>query len=150
MDWLGWTGLVVAALVVPTVGFALALRQDNIRWARERRAELYIDLLAQAHADKAMMQSRLARWEAEAKGEDPGDGEQPADPMDPKTRAMLEARMAAFSTAAVRRAFVEMYTPFLGQGAVDLGNYKRRSGEIDDAILRLQTRIRRELGTAGD
>jgi hypothetical protein len=42
--------LIVAA-VVPWVTFRLALRQDQVRWLRERRAEVYVDLLTEAHAE---------------------------------------------------------------------------------------------------
>jgi hypothetical protein len=42
---------IVIAVVVPIVAFRLALRQDQARWLRERRAETYVDLLTEAHAE---------------------------------------------------------------------------------------------------
>jgi hypothetical protein len=34
------------------MAYRLTLRQDAIRWLRERRAQLYVDLLTQAHAEQ--------------------------------------------------------------------------------------------------
>ena len=41
--------------------FLAGLRQDKIRWARENRAELYIDLLAEAHAAHQWMLKKSDR-----------------------------------------------------------------------------------------
>jgi hypothetical protein len=34
------------------MAYRLTLRQDAIRWMRERRAQLYVDLLTEAHAEQ--------------------------------------------------------------------------------------------------
>jgi len=35
------------------MAYRLTLRQDAIRWLRERRAQLYVDLRTEAHAEQA-------------------------------------------------------------------------------------------------
>ena len=52
-----------SALLVAIIGFWLALRQDKVRWVREKRSELYIDLLAEAHAEEQWMVNRLTARE---------------------------------------------------------------------------------------
>ena len=37
------------------MAYQLTLRQDAIRWLRERRAQLYVDLLTEAHAEQAYL-----------------------------------------------------------------------------------------------
>ena len=37
------------------MAYRLTLRQDAIRWLRERRAGLYVDLLTEAHAEQAYL-----------------------------------------------------------------------------------------------
>ena len=37
------------------MGYRLALRRDAIRWLRNRRAQLYVDLLTEAHAEQAYL-----------------------------------------------------------------------------------------------
>src|SRR6516225_2713775 len=37
------------------MAYRLTLRQDAIRWLRERRAQLYVDLLTEAHAEQAYL-----------------------------------------------------------------------------------------------
>jgi len=51
---------VAAALTVPFLTFWLALRQDHIRWLRERRADVYIDTLAEAYAEKKWLEYDMA------------------------------------------------------------------------------------------
>jgi hypothetical protein len=50
---------VIAAIIVLTVPwftFRLALRQDDRRWLREQRTELYVDLLTEAYAEEQYLQ----------------------------------------------------------------------------------------------
>jgi hypothetical protein len=37
------------------MAYRLTLRQDEIRWLRERRAQIYVDLLTEAHAEQAYL-----------------------------------------------------------------------------------------------
>jgi hypothetical protein len=50
----------IIAIWVPWVAFRLALRQDQARWLREQRAQLYVDLLTEAHAEKEHLEYTLA------------------------------------------------------------------------------------------
>jgi hypothetical protein len=57
MSWTEETRLsdtyaLLSAVAVALVGFWLALKQDKAGWAREKRSELYIDLLAEAYAEQ--------------------------------------------------------------------------------------------------
>src|SRR5215469_3817623 len=56
--WRWWRSLL--RLTVPWITFRLALRQDQIRWLREQRAQLSVDLLAEAHAEQKWLQYALA------------------------------------------------------------------------------------------
>lgn len=149
VDWLGWAGLVATAVVVPVVGFWLALRQDKLRWAREKRAELYIDLLAEAYAEKEWMLGELHRRELAEIGPIQDDNRFPALPdtrMEPRARALLGSRMAAFSSPGVRGAFNELsrsfpLLPVMGSSpAARLG--------VEKAFSDFEVLIRRELGSA--
>jgi len=51
---------VIIAVTVPWMTFRLALRQDQARWLREQRAELYVDLLTEAHAETQWLEYELA------------------------------------------------------------------------------------------
>lgn len=50
----------VIAVTVPYMTFRLALRQDHIRWLRERRADLYVDILAEAYAEQQWINYDMA------------------------------------------------------------------------------------------
>lgn len=149
MDWLGWAGLVATAVVVPVVGFWLALRQDKLRWAREKRAELYIDLLAEAYAEKEWMLGELHSRELAETGPVRDDNRFAALPdtrMKPRARALLGSRMAAFGSPEVRAAFNELSRsfpplPMMGSSpAARLG--------VEKAFSDFEVLIRRELGSA--
>src|ERR1700750_1672316 len=55
------TGLAaIIAVVVPWMAFRLALRQDQARWLREQRAQLYVDMLTEAYAEQQYFQNATA------------------------------------------------------------------------------------------
>lgn len=120
MDLLGWSTLAAAVVAIPLVGFYLALRQDEVRWHREKRAELYIDLLAEAYAEREWMTRRLTEAEMgqltadDEHGEDRmADWRQAADAlpdtrMPPDERALLGARMAGYASPKVTRLFNDL------------------------------------------
>ena len=55
------TGLAaIIAVVVPWMAFRLALRQDRARWLRGQRAQLYVDLLTEAHAEQEYFHYAMA------------------------------------------------------------------------------------------
>src|SRR2546428_6525719 len=51
---------VIVAIVVPWFTFRLALRQDRLRRLRDQRAQLYVDLLTEAHAEKEFFEFDIA------------------------------------------------------------------------------------------
>ena len=55
---------VIVAVVVPYWTFRLALRQDQARWLREQRAQLYVDLLTEAYAEQEYLHYAIADDEA--------------------------------------------------------------------------------------
>lgn len=89
------------ALLIALVGFWLALRQDGVRWSRERRAELSIDLMAEATAEENWLQHELTLLET--------DGEHgirlPDTRLPPRERALLGAHGLAFASRDVIRMF---------------------------------------------
>jgi hypothetical protein len=55
----------IVAVYVPVMTFRLALRQDHARWLREQRAQLYIELLAEAHAEQQYFEYETAADETQ-------------------------------------------------------------------------------------
>jgi hypothetical protein len=121
---LSLVGIAAVAATIAVVGFWLALRQDVMRWSREKRTELYIDLLAEAHAQRQWMIQELTAIEvANATHRDQvvaecqehgafGDARLPA-----RERAILEARMMAYATPPVMLRF----TALIGSYPVKVG-----------------------------
>jgi hypothetical protein len=111
------THLVLVALL----GFWLALRQDERRWLREKRADLYIDLMAEGYAEHNWVEHELTTMEireiADKNGTDHDAGRRGEDEwqdrfggltdtrLPPSERALLGARMSAFATVDVIRLF---------------------------------------------
>lgn len=50
----------VVAVVVPWATFRFAMRQDHVRWVREQRAELYVDMLTEAYAEQEWLKLETA------------------------------------------------------------------------------------------
>jgi hypothetical protein len=50
----------IIAVTVPWFTFRLALRQDHVRWIREQRSQLYVDMLTEAGAEQDWLEYRLA------------------------------------------------------------------------------------------
>ena len=48
------------AIVVPGLAFRFAIRQEQTRWLREQRSQLYIDLLTEAHAENRQLEIEIA------------------------------------------------------------------------------------------
>jgi hypothetical protein len=48
----------IVAVAVPWFTFRLALRQDQQRWLREQRSQLYVDLLTEAYAEERYSNTR--------------------------------------------------------------------------------------------
>jgi hypothetical protein len=50
----------IIAIVVPLVSFRLALRQDQARWLREQRTQLYVDMLTEALGEEQRLEYTMA------------------------------------------------------------------------------------------
>jgi hypothetical protein len=135
----------IIAVVVPWMTFRLALRQDQARWLREQRAQLYVDLLTEAHAEEEYLGYVMALPEtAETMRSYYVDVRLP-----PLERARLGARGAIFGSRATNRLFNKLRDEDLSaslQPHLDDGDQRiirMRAGRIVDE---LQATIRRELG----
>jgi hypothetical protein len=97
-----WLSLAAAVVAVPVLGFWLTLRQDSVRWYREQRADLYVDLLVEADAERNMMLWQFTRREmAEIDGEHEDDRRGPSavDEFERDTTAWPDTRLAPFERA---------------------------------------------------
>lgn len=143
MDNIDWTTVaqlvvpLVGALVIALVGFWLALRHDAIQWSRQRRAELYIDLLAEGFAELSWMEHTLTEIEM---------GEPLPHPfvesrLPPRERSLLGARTLAFASRDVARRFHAVsFNPLVTREMAPATKIKVRLA-FDD----LEKQIRREL-----
>ena len=111
----------VPLLLLATLGFWLALRQDEVRWLRDKRADLYIDLLIEGYAEHNWVREELTAMEireiSDENGTDYDAGRRAEDDwrdrigrltdtrLPTSERALLGARMSAFATVEVRRLF---------------------------------------------
>ncbi len=136
----------IIAVSVPWMTFRLALRQDQARWLREQRAELYVDLLTEAYAESKWLEYDLAEDATrERMRQHFTDLRLP-----PLERARLGARGTIFASRNVNRLFNRLQGA--GMSATLLG--QRTEGDrivsrvnIGGALDDLQDAIRRELGT---
>lgn len=140
------TGLAaIIAVVVPWMAFRLALRQDRARWLREQRAQLYVDMLTEAHAEQEYFHYAMAADEDRERMR-----KHWADlRLAPLERARLGARGTIFASRTVNRLFMQveaqgraiMFEPQLDEGRQIVVRMR-----IADALAELEDAIRRELG----
>lgn len=93
----------IIAVAVPVTTFRLALRQDAIRWLREQRAQLYVDLLAEAHAEQPYLEFAMADEQTREAARDLFTATDTR--LSPSERARLGAGGAIFGTQTVNRLF---------------------------------------------
>jgi hypothetical protein len=66
MDAGTWVALLASllaatvAVVVPWAAFRFAMRQDHVRWVREQRADLYVDMLGETYAEMEWLKVETA------------------------------------------------------------------------------------------
>jgi hypothetical protein len=89
---------------VPWFTFHLALWQDKIRWLREQRSQLYVDLLTEAHAERAWRQYATADDRVKELMRDRFTDLR----LQPLEHARLGARGTIFGSATVNRLFSEL------------------------------------------
>jgi hypothetical protein len=143
-----WVALiaVVIAVVVPWMTFRLALRQDHVRWIREQRSQLYIDMLTEAHAEYDWLELESAGKEAQERAREWFTDKR----LLPLERARLGARGTIFGSQAVNRAFNQIGTKAFwllhAPGDPDAVQMRVRV-ELGAIIDELEKTVRRELGT---
>lgn len=136
-----------ASITVPFLTFRFATRQEYLRWHRDRRADLYIDLLAEAYAEQQWLELRMAddqiREQVQAK--------YPDTRMAPAKRAKLGARCNAFASTEVMKHFNAMQQ--LGANAmlplVNPADDITTKIQLATTFEALNKAIRDELGTDG-
>jgi hypothetical protein len=149
----------VVAVAVPVWTFKKTLELERIKWVRDQRAQLYIDMLSEAYAEKQwflelMTRREIGLIEADDDDERPGSSRAdfPASPdlrLGPVERAKLGARGAVFASSEVSVAF-NAFNGVLGgkslippQSEGEAHMAKVQAEELFDA---LSTVIRNELG----
>jgi hypothetical protein len=90
---------ILVALLVAWLGFRFALTQDHRRWARERRAELYVDLLQEVSAEREW----VSAWAVAVATGEPMGADVRDDRMPSLERRRLGARAAAYASPEVVR-----------------------------------------------
>ena len=135
----------IIAVTVPWMAFRLALRQDAVRWLREKRAELYVDLLTEAYAEQQYFEYDMADDETrERMGPHFTDLRLP-----PLERARLGARGTLFASRTANALFNRMQTEAL-RISLTPGRHEghRIAGrvQIGGTHDELQAAVRREMG----
>jgi hypothetical protein len=123
----------IIAVAVPVMTFRLALRQDAIRWLREQRAQLYVDLLAEAHAEQQYLEFATADEETREAARDHFTATDTR--LSPLERARLGARGTIFASQTVNRLFNRL----MAEGGQALLNLDRL--HPDAAQLRARVRV---------
>lgn len=136
---------VAVALTVPWMAFRLALRQDAARWLRERRADLYVDLLTEAHAEQNWLQYAMADKETQALAA--------AHFTDLRLSPVERARLGARGTIFASKPVNVLFSRLMGEGGRALLSSKRDEGtqivvrvRIAGIMDDLEKAVRHELG----
>jgi hypothetical protein len=140
----------VTAIVVAVLAFRFAVRQDSRRFFREQRSQLYIDILADSHAELVTHQYRLTAKELNAISPDqPDERFRPPQTtmLNDHDRRLLGARAAAYSSVEVRQlwnAFCGVCSRAILVRPEDAAAVKMK-GEAEAAFAALETRIVQEI-----
>jgi len=137
---------VIVAIVVPWFTFRLALRQDRLRRLRDQRAELYVDLLTEAHAEQDFFEYDIAddetRLRVSAYRTDLR--------LPPLERSRLGSRGTIFASREANRLFNRLQGLALSATLIRPKNEGERITArlaVSDAFEALQAQMRREMGT---
>ncbi len=106
----------VVAVVVPVWTFRMTLAMDRLKWVRDQRSQLYIDMLTEAYAEKQWFTERMSRLELEMidkRYASPDDAGRRSDDivgspdlrLNPIERAKLGSRGTVFASPAVSKTF---------------------------------------------
>src|SRR6266545_8350407 len=135
----------IIAVSVPVMTFRLALRQDQVRWLREQRAQLYVDLLTEAYAEQQYFdyeiaddetRERMRRYFVDLR-------------LPPLERARLGARGTIFASRTVNQLFNRMQAEALDPMLKPIRHEGDRTAvrvRVAGTLEELQAAIRQELG----
>ncbi|MEV0267532.1 hypothetical protein AB0H43_02025 [Hamadaea sp. NPDC050747] len=101
--WIALAAVVVSGIVavtVPRLTFRLALKQDEARWLREQRAQLYVDVMTEAYAEQLWFEYHLIPQRSREGIRLPADLR-----LKPFERAQLGCRMWIIGSREVNRRF---------------------------------------------
>lgn len=123
---------VITAVIVPWMTFRLALRQDQARWLREQRTQLYVDMLTEAYAEQKYIEWATADDETRERTREYFTSADVRLP--PLERARLGARGTIFASRTVNQLFNQIGSegmsavlkPQRGMGGADDGPCPRR------------------------
>lgn len=136
---------VLSAVLVGWLGFRYAIRQDERRWSREQRAQLYIELLAEASAELDDLQYRLVDRELRAMGDEGGVHRAGTDDrMGSRDRRLLGGRAAAFASREVIRRW-NRFSGLGGRALLARGWETSYQPALGMAFDDLEAQIRHEL-----
>ena len=145
--WVPSVIAVVIAVLVPWFTFRLALRQDRIRRLHDQRADLYIELLTEAYAEKDYFEYEIEDDETRERMRSYRRDLR----LQPPERARLGARATIFASREVNRLFTTLQAQAL---AATLAGRPKDEAERLAARLRvgqafdgLEAQVRREIGT---
>jgi hypothetical protein len=139
----------INSVAVPWMTFRLALRQDRERWLRDRRADLYVDLLTEAYAERTYFEHWLLDLEIREQAE-----KQAARHLvDLRLRPFERARLGASGTAYGSRTVTRLFNALQGEALRAMMPPPKDESErlvarmrVAGAFDELETAIRRELG----
>jgi hypothetical protein len=149
LDWIAAAGPLAVAIVVPWLAFRFALRQEERRWFREQRAQLYVDLLTEAVAEEQYFEYATADDDAR---EEMRKRRFVDLRLSPSERARLGARGNAFGSRKVTAAFNQVQrAAALYYRVPNKHEGHRIAGrvELGSAREELEAAIRAELGADG-
>lgn len=136
----------VIALTVPALTFRFALRQDRLRWLREQRAQLYIDLLTEAVAEGQWLEYAMAPQADRERFVGRHDDLR----LPPLERARLGSRGTIFGSRATNKLFgrmqAEMSWAVLFGREADEGERIAARVRVGGLVDKLEAQVRKELG----
>jgi hypothetical protein len=136
----------IIAVSVPWMTFRLALRQDQARWLREQRVQLYVDLLTEAYAETRYLDYDMADDETRQRMR--------AHFVDLRLPPLERARLGARGTIVSSRTVNRLFNRLQSEAAQATLNPQRNEGlrmvarvRVGGTLEELEAAIRRELGT---
>lgn len=133
MDWNSFITL-AAVLLTPTLTFIYAVRHDRVKWQRDTRWQVYLDLLEWG----AKRHERFLFTERP-------DSRQSAGPREPDTEPFITAKVLAGASERVLNRFLA-FIEATGVQSRDPGQRSAMQEDADVAWFELTRAIRTELG----